>query len=133
LLYILHKWVVRRNTSPDVYFGKRQQEILGYNIQKDQFDEQMEYNQLYVPQNKMNNYTRKVKKNQNSRKKYPVNNKEDIFMFSLNVERVLKDEDKRTTLMIKNIPNKYDQDSLLEAINEKYVGLYDFFLSSDGF
>lgn len=36
-------------------------------------------------------------------------------------------EDKRTTLMIKNIPNKYTQKMLLTTIDEKFRGTYDFF------
>lgn len=36
-------------------------------------------------------------------------------------------EDKRTTLMIKNIPNKYTQKMLLTTIDEKFHGTYDFF------
>ena len=36
-------------------------------------------------------------------------------------------DDKRTTLMIKNIPNKYTQKMLLTTIDEKFHGTYDFF------
>ena len=36
-------------------------------------------------------------------------------------------EDKRTTLMIKNIPNKYTQKMLLATIDEHFKGHYDFF------
>lgn len=39
----------------------------------------------------------------------------------------LAGEDKRTTLMIKNIPNKYTQKMLLTTIDEKFRGTYDFF------
>ena len=35
--------------------------------------------------------------------------------------------DRRTTLMLKNIPNKYTQKTLLEAIDEQMEGKYDFF------
>jgi hypothetical protein len=35
--------------------------------------------------------------------------------------------DKRTTLYIKNIPNKYSQDLLLEDIDQKFKNAYDFF------
>lgn len=35
--------------------------------------------------------------------------------------------DKRTTLMIKNIPNKYTQKMLLTTIDETFRGTYDFF------
>ena len=36
-------------------------------------------------------------------------------------------EDKRTTLMVKNIPNKYTQRMLLATIDEQFAGHYDFF------
>jgi RNA recognition motif-containing protein len=49
------------------------------------------------------------------------------FAFELDLTRVRNGEDVRTTLMIKNIPNKYDQEMLLLAINRQHVGLYDFF------
>ena len=36
-------------------------------------------------------------------------------------------EDRRTTLMIKNIPNKYTQKMLLSTMDEQFRGAYDFF------
>ena len=36
-------------------------------------------------------------------------------------------KDKRTTFMIKNIPNKYTQKMLLQKINENHKDKYDFF------
>lgn len=51
----------------------------------------------------------------------------DTDQFEVDISKILSKEDTRTTLMIKNIPNKYNQDMLLEAINENYDGLYDFF------
>ena len=41
--------------------------------------------------------------------------------------RCLAGEDKRTTLMMKNIPNKYTQKMLLAAIDEDFARTYDFF------
>ncbi len=35
--------------------------------------------------------------------------------------------DARTTLMVKNIPNKYTQKMLLATIDEHFRGTYDFF------
>jgi len=35
--------------------------------------------------------------------------------------------DSRTTLMIRNIPNKYSQKMLLAAVDERHRGTYDFF------
>eukprot|EP00850_Spirogloea_muscicola_P018203 SM000164S02265 [mRNA] locus=s164:118569:123747:- [translate_table: standard] len=47
--------------------------------------------------------------------------------FQLDIERILAGEDLRTTLMIKNIPNKYTQKMLLATIDEFHRGSYDFF------
>ena len=47
--------------------------------------------------------------------------------FSINLDLILKNIDKRTTIMIRNIPNRYNQDSLLRIINQNFKGLYDFF------
>ncbi|CEG45527.1 mei2-like protein [Plasmopara halstedii] len=47
--------------------------------------------------------------------------------FSLSIEKVASGTDKRTTLMIRNIPNKYTQQMLLAEINSNHRGNYDFF------
>ncbi|MCO5614668.1 hypothetical protein L7F22_068952 [Adiantum nelumboides] len=46
--------------------------------------------------------------------------------YQLDIERILRGEDSRTTLMIKNIPNKYTSKMLLAAIDENHRGMYDF-------
>ncbi|KAH6771116.1 hypothetical protein C2S52_015919 [Perilla frutescens var. hirtella] len=46
--------------------------------------------------------------------------------FELDLERIVRGDDKRTTLMIKNIPNKYTSKMLLAAIDERHRGTYDF-------
>lgn len=46
--------------------------------------------------------------------------------FELDIDRILGGEDNRTTLMIKNIPNKYTSKMLLAAIDEQHRGTYDF-------
>ncbi|XP_020100155.1 protein MEI2-like 2 isoform X2 [Ananas comosus] len=47
--------------------------------------------------------------------------------YQLNLEKIVNGEDTRTTLMIKNIPNKYTSKMLLAAIDENHAGTYDFF------
>ncbi|KAJ3701215.1 hypothetical protein LUZ61_004920 [Rhynchospora tenuis] len=47
--------------------------------------------------------------------------------YQLDLEKIISGEDKRTTLMIKNIPNKYTSKMLLAAIDEQHKGTYDFF------
>jgi len=52
---------------------------------------------------------------------------ENSETFALNVSRVEQGEDSRTTVMVKNIPNKYTQRNLLDLIDASYAGAYDFF------
>ncbi|KAL9691008.1 hypothetical protein QQ045_011425 [Rhodiola kirilowii] len=46
--------------------------------------------------------------------------------FQLDLDKIISGEDSRTTLMIKNIPNKYTSKMLLVAIDEQNKGTYDF-------
>ena len=46
--------------------------------------------------------------------------------FQVNLEAISKGLDQRTTLMIRNIPNKYTQDMLLEFLDQEHKGRYDF-------
>ncbi|KAL1562830.1 hypothetical protein AAHA92_05361 [Salvia divinorum] len=46
--------------------------------------------------------------------------------YQLDLEKIMSGEDSRTTLMIKNIPNKYTSKMLLAAIDETHKGTYDF-------
>ncbi|XP_050376087.1 protein MEI2-like 1 isoform X2 [Argentina anserina] len=50
----------------------------------------------------------------------------DRKQYELNIERILRGDDNRTTLMIKNIPNKYTSKMLLAVIDENCRGIYDF-------
>ncbi|CAA7035116.1 unnamed protein product [Microthlaspi erraticum] len=50
----------------------------------------------------------------------------DKKLYELDVDRILRGDDSRTTLMIKNIPNKYTSKMLLSAIDEHCKGTYDF-------
>ncbi|KAK4278967.1 hypothetical protein QN277_016736 [Acacia crassicarpa] len=46
--------------------------------------------------------------------------------YQLDLDKIISGEDTRTTLMIKNIPNKYTSKMLLSAIDENHRGTYDF-------
>lgn len=46
--------------------------------------------------------------------------------FSISFDRIINSKDKRTTLMIRNIPNKYNISALQEEINLCFEGKYDF-------
>ena len=58
----------------------------------------------------------------------PSRSSEKKFDLNIDVKRILSLEDRRTTLMIKNIPNKFKRDLLLKTINENFKGAYDLFI-----
>lgn len=45
----------------------------------------------------------------------------------IDIYKIINNEEKRTTVMIRNIPNKFKQMTLLEMINAKNNGRYDYF------
>jgi len=46
--------------------------------------------------------------------------------FQLDLERVASGEDQRTTLMLRNLPNKYTQPMLVDTLLENHKGAFDF-------
>ncbi|OMJ81137.1 hypothetical protein SteCoe_18451 [Stentor coeruleus] len=58
-------------------------------------------------------------------KKRPLGpNEKDLYV--IKIQAIKLNQDTRTTVMIKNIPNKYTQKMLLQAIDKKFMGTYDF-------
>ncbi len=52
---------------------------------------------------------------------------ESKLKYRISLRDVLNGNDPRTTLMIKNIPNKYNQKMLLQKIDVQHKGQYNFF------
>ncbi|CAG9331682.1 AML1_2 [Blepharisma stoltei] len=52
---------------------------------------------------------------------------DEKMYYTINVESIERGEDIRTTIMIKNIPNKYTQQMLLDTIDRHFPCSYDFF------
>jgi hypothetical protein len=68
-------------------------------------------------------------KNPNEYRGWAGNNKKEIdqSQYELDITKILSGENSLTALMVKNIPNRYTQDMILETIGERHAGLYDFF------
>ncbi|PWA88463.1 protein MEI2-like 4 [Artemisia annua] len=62
----------------------------------------------------------------NRRNEATANQSDNKKQFELDLDRIMRGDDRRTTLMIKNIPNKYTSKMLLAAIDERHRGTYDF-------
>ena len=59
------------------------------------------------------------------RRRRQDNREEDRMLYALNLARVRSGEDSRTTLMVRNIPNKYNQKMLLATIEDRHGGKFD--------
>ena len=75
------------------------------------------------------NSNKKEEENNNQNKKKTSNQKSDLDASKniINLLEVFLCKDRRTTLMIKNIPNKYTISSFLEEINLNFKFTYDIF------
>ena len=69
--------------------------------------------------------SREEKEERRKPKKRPLDEGEKTF-YVININAIRKGSDTRTTVMIKNIPNKYTQKMLLQTIDKKFMGTYDF-------
>ncbi|KAI3719716.1 hypothetical protein L6452_20618 [Arctium lappa] len=65
-------------------------------------------------------------RSRNRRVEPNTNQMDNKKQFQLDLDKIASGEDTRTTLMIKNIPNKYTSKMLLAAIDENHSGTYDF-------
>ncbi len=62
-----------------------------------------------------------------------VDIKEQNFEPNVDINKILSLKDTRTTIMIKNIPNKFGRELLLSTIDQNFKGTYDLFiLPTDG-
>ncbi|CAI9785036.1 unnamed protein product [Fraxinus pennsylvanica] len=74
----------------------------------------------------MSSFDSPSERNRGRRNEGSTSQSDNKKQFELDIDRILRGEDKRTTLMIKNIPNKYTSKMLLAAIDERHRGTYDF-------
>ena len=75
----------------------------------------------------------KANKNKSKNAFYDNNIQEIIFEPTVDIYKILSLEDKRATIMIKNIPNKFNREILLTTIDQHFKGTYDLFiLPNDG-
>ena len=74
--------------------------------------------------NNINHNEEESRKNTNKKK---FKDKFEQTLFTINLEQIIKGNEKRTTIMIRHIPNKYSSEDLLNEIDFCCKGKYDFF------
>lgn len=74
----------------------------------------------------MNSFDPPIERARSRRNEGSSSQTENKKQYELDLDRIMRGEDNRTTLMIKNIPNKYTSKMLLAAIDERHRGTYDF-------
>ncbi|PQQ10233.1 hypothetical protein Pyn_38784 [Prunus yedoensis var. nudiflora] len=74
----------------------------------------------------MNSFDPPTERARSRRNEGSVNQADNKKQYELDIDRIMRGDDNRTTLMIKNIPNKYTSKMLLSAIDERHRGTYDF-------
>ena len=89
------------------------------------------YFSYMFPQNAFT-YNNNINNTEESRNRKNTNKKKfkDKFeqtLFTINLEQIIKGNEKRTTIMIRHIPNKYSSEDLLNEIDFCCKGKYDFF------
>ncbi|XP_058739354.1 protein MEI2-like 4 [Vicia villosa] len=81
---------------------------------------------VFPERNHMTNSVDTTYKRVRSRRNVGTSNSADLKRYELDIDCIKRGEDNRTTLMIKNIPNKYTSKMLMAAIDAHHKGTYDF-------
>ncbi|XP_050375448.1 protein MEI2-like 4 isoform X2 [Argentina anserina] len=74
----------------------------------------------------INSFDQPTERPRNRRNEGSSNQGDNKKQYELDIDRIMRGDDTRTTLMIKNIPNKYTSKMLLAAIDERHRGTYNF-------
>ena len=93
-----------------------------YNMYKNNATNQDQLNPLIQNMKNMNNNSRNTK-NSNSNNKNKAKGKEKQ---KIDIIDIISGKDKRTTLMLRNIPNKYKLNDLVKEIDASFWGKYDY-------
>jgi hypothetical protein len=54
------------------------------------------------------------------------NNNQECYDLKINMDNILVGKDKRTIMMIRNVPNKYTLSNIVDEINTHFLGKYDY-------
>ena len=80
----------------------------------------------YMPNNMYNNNINNINNKNTKNSNINNNNKNDKEKQKIDIIEIISGKDKRTTLMLRNIPNKYKLNDLVNEIDKSFWGKYDY-------
>ena len=96
---------------------------ISYQIQQNQILEQQKI--LQQQQKLIEQQQKLINKQLKENKKIEKNEKLNL---TINIYKILNKQDTRTTIMIKNIPNKFTREMLISIIDYNFKGCYDLLI-----
>ena len=119
--YYTPNYINEMTTNPNIFPYNYNNQIQSYNFPENAFTINNQTNYFFT--NYHNNYNFNFKNRSNKKPKENIEPK----LFLIDLENIIKGIDKRTTIMIRHIPNKYSCQNILDEINIVCKDKYDFF------
>ncbi len=101
--------------------------IININHNKDKSSQNMKASKNSIENSIKRTFPSDINKNKYTGIKQRNTPIEERAKYVINLEKIINEKDQRTTLMIKNIPRNIMQSFLMEIINKKFEGLFNFF------
>ena len=125
---------INKNNSPsqpknDITSNKENQDIINIeqNNEKNFLNTKSYNNKKTIENSIKHTFPSDINKNKYTGIKQRNTPIEERAKYVINLEKIINEKDQRTTLMIKNIPRNIMQSFLMEIINKKFEGLFNFF------
>jgi hypothetical protein len=125
---------INKNNSPsqpknDITSNKENQDIINIeqNNEKNYLNTKSYNNKKTIENSIKHTFPSDINKNKYTGIKQRNTPIEERAKYVINLEKIINEKDQRTTLMIKNIPRNIMQSFLMEIINKKFEGLFNFF------
>ena len=90
----------------------------------------LEENNTKLPENniQISDFEEIVKEKEEDGEIIAKKKEDEELNLDLDINYIISQKDKRSTIMIKNIPNKFNQEYILSIINQNFKGTFDIFV-----
>ena len=116
-----------QSTNPDFSSNKENQNTVNIEQNNDKNMPNMKSYKKTIENSIKHTFPSDINKNKYTGIKQRNTPIEERAKYVINLEKIINEKDQRTTLMIKNIPRNIMQSFLMDIINKKFEGLFNFF------